>query len=113
MANFSIKNLDVAQAKEVRIYRVSETGQLTPAVGMTVLDDGGDSIGTRLKNRVIEPITNASGILEINDDFTFENLEISDGVMEPTLASNANQVKSKLESLGFEVLDLPVWSNGV
>ena len=112
MANFSIKNLDVAQAKEVRIYRVSENGQLVPAVGMTSLDADNKSIGTRLKNRVIEPITSTSGVLEINDDHTFENLEISNGVDDPTLASNANQVKSKLEALGFEVLDLAVWSNG-
>lgn len=111
MANFSIKNLDVAQSKEVRIYRVSENGQLVPAEGMTSLDVDNNSIGTRLKNRVIEPITNASGVLEINDDHTFENLEISDGVAEPTLASNANQVKSKLESLGFDVLYLEVWGN--
>lgn len=112
MANFSIKNLDVAQAKEVRIYRVSESGQMVPAAGMVSLDDDNKSIGARLKNRVIEPISNTSGVLEINDDHTFESLEISDGVGSPTLAANANQVMDALELLGFEVLDLAVWSNG-
>lgn len=112
MANFSISNIDVLKSKEVRIYRVSSDGTLVPAAGMTELDANGASAGARLSRRHIMPVTSTSGILEINDDHTFENLEISDGEAAPTLATNASQVKSKLEALGFEVLDLAVWSNG-
>lgn len=112
MANFSISNIDVLQSKEVRLYRVSKDGTMVPAAGMTELDAGNASAGVRLGRRHINPITNASGVLEINDDKTFESLEVTNLDDVDLTPTNAAGVKSALETIGFEVHDLAVWSPG-
>lgn len=111
MANFSISNLDVARNKEVRIYRVSADGNLVPAPGMTALDPGNASAGARLARRHIMPLTNASGVLIVNDDTSFENLEVTNLDDIDLTPNNANGLKTALETIGFEVLDLAVWSS--